>query len=386
MLPQERKRVLAAIFACAAVYGITFGLSNPLLSLILESRGVSRTLIGLNAAMPAFGLLLGSLMMPTLIRFFGIKHFLLLCLVVDLCMFLMFPLLDHLYAWFVIRFISGIAVNGLFIASEIWINEITLDENRGRILGIYNTFLAASVSLGPLIIPMVGIDGWAPFIVAAILVALAAIPIGWTGSSSPVMHGDSSFSITSFIFIAPTLIFAVLLFSWKEYAGTTFLPVYAVRSGIDDNIAAIMLTILGVGGICLTYPIGWLADKVDRYLVLILCGICAGLGALFLPIVITNGAALWILLFFWGGSFAGLYTVTLTIIGQRFRGMDLTIANVALGVVWGIGSLTGPTVTGIAMDIWDPQGFPGVFVIFSVLFVLFVSIRWSLLKNKTDNI
>ena len=102
-----------------------------------------------------------------------------------------------------------------------------------------------------------------------------------------------------------------------------------------------------------------------------------------LPFVVSSHLALWPVLFFWGGCFAGLYSVALTVIGQRFRGNELVVANVAIGVVWGVGSLTGPSITGIAMDIWDPQGFPGVFFMGSTLFVLIGAIRWILTSDKT---
>ena len=52
-MPTERERVaaIAAAIACVAVVGIGLSLSIPLLSLEMERRGASSTLIGLNTAM-----------------------------------------------------------------------------------------------------------------------------------------------------------------------------------------------------------------------------------------------------------------------------------------------------------------------------------------------
>ena len=110
---------------------------------------------------------------------------------------------------------------------------------------------------------------------------------------------------------------------------------------MGESTAAATITIMGLGGLCLAYPIGWLADKSNRYLVLMLCGVGAAIGALLLPFVLSSHLALWPVLFFWGGCFAGLYAVVLTVIGQRFRGNELVVANVAIAVVWGVDSLTG---------------------------------------------
>jgi MFS family permease len=354
-----------------------------LLALILESRGIDRTFIGLNASMPAFGMMIISPLIPCLIKSLGIKRFLFSCLLVDVCMVLCYPLLDYIYAWFAISLLAGAAANALLVASETWINELAIDATRGRVMGIYNAMLIGAVSMGPLIIPLTGILGWAPFLIGAGFIVLAAVPLLWAGSSSLNLHGESSFTLFSFVLLAPTPVFAVILFAWKEFAGGALLPVYGVSNGMSESTAAIMLSVLGLGGVLLTFPFGWLADKMDRYLLMILCGLGIFIGALILPFVITGGAGLWIMLFCWGGLFAGLYTVILTLIGQRFRGLELAVANISIGIVWGIGSLSGPSLTGVAMDIWDPHGFPIVFIAASAAFVLFATIRWLLAEDKS---
>ena len=379
----EQNRVLAAILACVAIFGITLGLSRPLLSLILESRDISRTLIGLNATMPAFGMLLSAPLMPTLIRKFGIKTFLIGCLFVDLCMFLSYPLFDFIYAWFVIGIMTGAAGNCLLVTSETWINEIVDDQNRGKVLGFYNAIFAATIAVGPVIIPIIGIQGWFPFLIGAFFILLASIPLFWLGTSSPTMQGKPAFNILSFVLVAPILIFATLLFSWSQTAGGALLPVYGVRNGMDNGSAALMLTVSGCGAVLMAYPVGWLADKMNRFGLLMICALGTAIGAYLLPIAMESRIMLWPLLFFWGSSFAGLYVVILTMVGQRFRGMDLAIANLSIGVVWGVGSLTGPSLTGVAMDVWDPEGFAIVFGVSSTLFLLFAISRWLLAKDKS---
>ena len=277
----------------------------------------------------------------------------------------------------------GVTTNCLLVTSETWINEIVSDTNRGRLMGLYNALFTAAIALGPLVIPVTGIEGWTPFLVGALFIALAAIPLFWTGSHYLSPHEEASFNIFSFVFVAPTLVAAVLLFAWKETAGMSLLPVYGIRSGLSEAQAAIMLTVSGLGGVTLAYPVGWLADKFNRYWMLVLCGVGTLSGTFLLPYVIGMDHLLWVLLFVWGGLFTGMYTVVLTIVGQRFRGRELVTANISIGVLWGIGSLTGPSITGVAMDIWDPQGFPLVFIAAGLLFVLFATGRWLLIKDKS---
>jgi len=383
MFATERKRALSAIFACVTIYGLTLGLIRPLLSLILESRGIEKVFIGLNAAMPAFGMMIISPLIPWLIKTLGIKRFLWSCLFVDVCMILLYPVFTHLYMWYLFSLIAGAATNALLVASETWVNEIAVDETRGRVMALYNALFIASMALGPLIIPLAGIDSFLPFAIGSFFVMLASIPLFWVGQSTLTLHGNSSFNLFSFVFVAPVLCFAILLFAWKEFAGSALLPVYGVIHGMEPATAAVMLTVLGFGGLCLTFPFGWLADKMDRYILLVLCGVGILAGAISLPLVIGQGISLWILLFFWGGCFAGLYTVIMTIVGQSFRGMELVVANISIGILWGVGSLTGPSLTGAAMDIWETNGFPIVFIAASAAFILFAIARRLLASDKT---
>ena len=61
--PTDTRNLVAA---CAAitVFGFAFGMTYPLLSLILESRGVSSDMIGINSAMMPIGILLFSSVIP----------------------------------------------------------------------------------------------------------------------------------------------------------------------------------------------------------------------------------------------------------------------------------------------------------------------------------
>ncbi|MCY4210552.1 MAG: MFS transporter [Gammaproteobacteria bacterium] len=371
----NNNRALYAIFACVVMYGFTLGLSRPLLALLLEARGIDRSLIGLNAAMPAIGIFLSTPFIPVLVEKLGMQRFLLLVLALDLVTLLQFPRFDHLYAWFALGISLGAMTNCLLVTSETWINEIVTDANRGRLMGLYNGLLAATIALGPLVIPAVGIQGWTPFLIGAGAIALAALPLLWTGAHRLSTQDEPSFNILSFVWVAPTLVVAVLLFSAKETAGNSLLPVYGIRSGMSEASAAVMLTVAGLGGVVLSYPMGWLADRFNRYGVLVCCGLGSLLGAILLPYAMNSGIFLYLLLFGWGGAFAGIYTAVLTLIGQHFRGRDLVTANVSLGMLWGLGSLIWPPLTGMAMDIRDPGGFPVVFIAVSLLFVLFATSR-----------
>lgn len=355
----ERRQSLLAAISCVAVFGVTVAVMAPLISLVLEARGIDRTTIGALAAMPAVSLLATNPFIPAVVARIGLRRFILGCIALQLVLTLLMPLLDDLAAWFVLRGLMGAAVNGLFVASETWINAIAEERSRGRVLAVYGTVLSGSFALGPLIIAATGTAGWPPFLAVALLVALAGLPLVWTRQLSPAIEGRPSFGVLAFLWVAPTLSAAVGLAAFKEMSIGALLPVFGVRSGLSVEGAAGLLSAGYLGALVCQLPIGWLADRMNRYLLLMLLMLLGLAGCLLLPRIVALGSPyMWFGVALWIGLFSGVYVVAMTLVGQRFRGADLVSANAAFGFLWGLGLLAGPSLSGAAMDLWDPDGFP----------------------------
>lgn len=376
-LGPARRRSLAAIIGCIAVYGCTIGIAGPVLGLTLEARGVDRTTIGALASTPAVAMLVFAPLIPRIVRTLGARRFLWGCLASEFLMFLALPAFDRLPAWFAIRFMMGAAAVGLFVAGEAWINQIAPDRARGRLIGLYNTVLAGGFACGPAIVAAVGYAGWAPYLIASAVIALAATTLLFAGEATPKLEGRPTIGIFAFMALAPTLALGVAVTAFLDGAVLSLLPVYGVRSGLSESAAAAMLTALALGNVALQVPIGWLGDRTGRRLILILCGLGGVVGAALLPWLIELGPIAWAMLFLWGGVTMGIYTTALASVGDRFRGAELITANAALGLLWGAGSVVGPSAAGAAMDWLDPNGLPLALGVASGVFVLVGLYRYS---------
>ena len=60
-----------------------------------------------------------------------------------------------------------------------------------------------------------------------------------------------------------------------------------------------------------------------------------------------------------------------TLLGQRFRGVELVSANAVFSVLFGVGGLLGPFIVGTAMTAIGPAGFPVSLVVAVGLYGLF---------------
>lgn len=355
ILSQRQRRLsLGAVIAGVFGVGLAFGALIPLIALRLEREGVDTTLIGLNAAMFPIAVLVVGPALPRLIGRLGTLRSLYLGLAVGAAAILLLPAFPTLEAWFLLRFVIGAASAIHWVVSETWMNMIATDRDRGRVMGVYATVLAAGFAAGPLIVGAVGIDGWLPFALVAAAVAFSAVPLLFAHGVAPPMPHHPAAGLRRMIVAAPTVMLAALAAGFVDMALFALLPLHGLRAGFDQAAAVAMLSVFVAGNLLLQIPLGWLADRTNRRGVLLVCVGGSALGAALLPGLI-GGPWLWVMLFFWGGAAFGVYTVGLALLGERFPRLELAGANTAFVMIYEVGSVTGPVAAGGAMDLW-PQG------------------------------
>jgi MFS family permease len=157
----------------------------------------------------------------------------------------------------------------------------------------------------------------------------------------------------------PTLMAAAVLNGVLINSVLAFFPIFSDRMGVGEQAGFGMLFAVALGNVLLQLPIGMMADRHDgrdgRKL-LIFLAITSAVGFLLLPLVLDSLAA-WPLLTVWGGSFGGLYTVGLAMVGRRFGPGDLAAANALFAFTYETGTLVGPVFVGTSLDLWNPYGF-----------------------------
>lgn len=352
-------RPILAVIACLSVFDVTLGLTYPLLALLLEARGVEAAMIGLNAAMMPLGLILSAPLVPHVARRAGPWRFTVGCILVTASLLLLLKLFASLPAWFVLRFLLGVAINGLWIVSETWINELATGSARGRVMGLYATVLSLGFAAGPFFLLATGTAGWLPFLFGAACAVAALLPLALSRRVLPAPAPEARSSFRDFLPKAPTLLVAVAAFGVFDAASMSLLPLYALRHGLSESNAAAVVGVLIAGNVFLQYPIGWAADRIGRKRALMVgCAAATVLGSALLPATVGAPGLLWPLLFLWGGTAFGVYTLALAELGDRFSGAELLSGTAAFSAVWGTGAILGPPLAGTAMEYLGPEGLP----------------------------
>jgi MFS family permease len=377
------KKGISAAIAAIGVFCLTTGLSYPLLALLLEDMGTRTGLIGLNAAMTPVGIIVSSPLIPPLARRFGAWFLCVFSLCLSAVLLLLLAAFKDVTVWFGLRFLLGFANAVIFITSEAWINQLADPGIRGRIIGLYGTIAAAGFALGPLVLALIGSQGWFPFAVGITGICMALPIIFMAKNHLPEFNDKIKASVFSFFSLAPLLLLAVTAAALFDQVVMSLLPIYSLRHAIGESTGALMLTVLIVGNVLLQLPVGWLADRFSPRHLISWLAFATVAGSILLPWWIEGAVLIWPMLFVWGAVAFGTYTVAMVDLGARFSGALLLAGNSAFGVMWGIGGIIGPSIAGVTMDLMGPEGLPLTLgVLFGVLGIAAFLMPLSQVKAK----
>jgi MFS family permease len=371
-----RARSLACVIAAVTLATLNYGLTFPLLALLLERQGIDKSMIGLSTAATAMAVIVAAPISGRLMLAVGPRRLLLGAMLVSALIYLLLPTFPDYWTWFPLRFILGCCGSIIWVASEAWINTMAPDEKRGRIIAIYATASSAGMALGPLLLLVTGSAGYPPFLVAASFSLTGCLITLLAGRAVPRLQGRPSTHFLRFLLLAPMPYLLNLLFAAVGEAFHTFFAIYALDHQISEQRAFMIMTVMSLGGIALQYPLGWLADHMNRRLLLLLCVLVSIGGFLIVPFAISADILGLVLFFTAGGIFATLYSFGVIMLGERFTGSDLATASAVFTLMWGLGVLTGPVVAGAAMDHLGSSGLIWTAIAMLLLYLPIPFVAW----------
>ncbi|HBO22387.1 MAG TPA: MFS transporter [Providencia sp.] len=363
-----------------AVIGIVIGLSIPMVALRLNNYGVGELYIGIISAAPALGMFLIAPVVQRIVQWCGKRKAMLAATVISAISLL--PLLSSLPLWllFPLRLITGLASGVLICLGETWINELSSENKRGRILAIYTTVFTVSQLLGPSFIAYYGVEDKSPLLICTLIhlisVALFLLMDQKIGDRIAKTASKSHFSILQFVKVAPGICAGIVFFAFFDGTILSMFPIYGMGMGHTEAVAALMISAILAGDAIMQMPFGWLADHMNREKLYRICGVVTLGASILLPVVITNTYLIWLLLFVLGATAGAIYTIALVQIGQYFKGNELIIANAAAAMLWGLGNLSGPLLAGVATTI-SPLGLPVLLILGAAVFLWFTREKYS---------
>jgi MFS family permease len=335
-----------AVLASVLSVGLALGVSMPLVSLRLEGWGYDAFAIGVMAAMPAVGVLLGASLASRLAARLGTAKLMRLCLWGGGFSVGLLALLPYYPVWLALRLALGMVLTIVFVLGESWINQLVIERLRGRLVALYGSTYALSQLSGPLLLGVIGTDAdYGFWIGVGLLTVSPLLLLGRSGAPATDACRVTFRDLLGFCRTTPAIAWAVALFAAFEALILTLLPVYSLRQGFSPEIALIMVSTVVMGDACLQLPIGMLADRVSRRTLFSGCAVALLISSLLVPALIHT-VLIWPLWVLFGASAGGLFTLSLILIGERYRDDALVRANAHVAQLWGIGCLLGPLAAG----------------------------------------
>lgn len=349
---------ITGVIATVSVFAIAQGLSYPLLSFILQRQGVSPAVIGLSAAMTPVGFILSSPLIPGLARRFGAGRTALICAGLSALVLALIGWTQDVYLWFPLRFLVGAVTNPLYVLSEIWVIALAPPSRRGRVMGIYSTIISAGFAAGPLCLLAVGTEGWPPFLVGIFAFLFCGACLAVVVKRLPrVDEAGEKVSVLGFMPLAWLLLSAVVAAAGFEQSVLALLPVYGTHFDIPETRMSALLSTMIAGNIAMQVPLGLLAERLTARLVRFGCVSVTVLGCALSPALIET-PLIWPCVFIWGAVSYGIYTMSIIELGERFTGSALVAGNASFSLMWGVGGILVPPLTGGVMDLIGAAGLP----------------------------
>lgn len=349
------RSLLLAIFTLMAGAGFL----ATLISLRLDASGASALAIGMVSTCYFVGLTLGALRIGAVIARVG--HIRVFAAVVSVlsASTLVYALYRDPWLWGALRFLDGLCVAGVFVCLESWLNERAKPADRGMVLAAYMIALYAGQGLGQLLLNL-GSEAKPsmPFVVASILISLAAVPVCLTRIPGPSLDQAEPLGLARLFAISPLGAVGAVATGLMIGAFYGLGAVFARRLGLSLAETSGFMTTVILGGVALQWPLGRLSDRWDRRKVIVFS--FAGTLAVSLAIALVDERLSLLAL---GASFGGLsfalYPLCVAHTNDHLQPNQRVAASGGLVLLYSIGAALGPTLGASMMTLAGPSGLFG---------------------------
>jgi MFS family permease len=353
--------------AVAGVWALLLGMA-----LLMVGNGLQGSLLGVRASLEGFpttvtgvlmsgyyvGFLAGSTLAPKLVARVGhVRVFGALAALASTAI-LVHALLVLPIPWGLMRLLSGFCYAGLYVVAESWLNNQASNQTRGQLLSVYMVVSVGGMGLGQGLLNVADPAGAKLFMLVAILVSLAVVPMLLSARPAPPFAALAKVD-TRLLYRASPL-GVVGMFGTVMAHGAFFGmgAVYGHAAGLSVPAISLLIGLWLAGGVLLQWPIGRLSDAFDRRGVLTAVTFAAALLALVAPLQVGRSElGLLVVVALYGGLALPMYSLCIAHTNDFLRPEQMVQASGTLVLVGGIGASLGPVSAALMMVGIGPAGF-----------------------------
>lgn len=346
------------LFVGLALIMLANGLQGTLLGLRAEIDGFGTKTIGLIMSCYYLGYLAGSRIAPGLVRKVG--HIRVFAAVASMASatILFHAVFSIAWLWAMVRIVAGFCFAGLFIVVESWLNAISDQDNRGKILAFYSFTLYGFTGLGQFLLNLASPGDFALFVLTSVLISFALVPIALSKRQAPPIPEPRRVSLKGLYAMSPLGLIGALTAGMIASTMLSIGPVYASKTGMELAQISQFMAFMILGAMLFQFPMGWLSDRIDRRKIIILCAILGSLMALVcIGAQNLSPGTLLIAATLFSGLSMPIHALSIAHTNDHLDIDEIMDASASLILVGGIGAAVGPAIVTTLMDLSGPRGF-----------------------------
>lgn len=257
-------------------------------------------------------------------------------------------LMTGFWSWMMWRFIAGIGCAMIWVVVESALMCSGTSHNRGRLLAAYMMVYYVGTVLGQLMISKMPTDlaSVLPWVTALILTAI--LPLLFTRIVNDRSENQEATPVWPMLRLRHARLGVNGCIISGIVLGSLYglMPLYLNHQGVSDAGIGFWMAVMVSAGIVGQWPVGRLADRFGRLLVLRVQVFIVILGC----VAMLSNAAMGPTLFVLGAAGFTLYPVAMAWACEKVEHYQLVAMNQALLLSYTVGSLLGPTFTSMLMQ------------------------------------
>ncbi len=358
-------RDLASPLISLALLIMASGLFNTFVSVRLEIEGFDPEVIGFVTSAANGGVLLGSFWIDRWIAKVGhSRSFFAFALTIAAVVLAQSIWINPWY-WASLRLIGGVCMAGIFISIESWLLMRSTTKTRGAVLSIYLGIFYAALTVGQLLFKIPNPLGLWPFFITAFFCILSIFPLMGSKALAPKITHTGHLTMIELFRLSPLGFVGGIISGMILSAVYGLVPVYAKETGLSIPQIGNLMAVIIFGGLSLQWPIGRLADKGNRRLILCLASLFSAIFSFAIAVINHHSlTSLMILACCFGGFSFTLYPLSMAYSCEKAQDHQIIAVTGGFVLSYGIGAISGPLLAPLAMDFF---GMAGLFYFLSAI-------------------
>jgi len=337
---------------------------NTLVPLWLAHENLPTWQVGMVSSSFFTGTLLGTLVTGSLIKRAGFNRSYYLASLIFAVGCAGLGLTVGFWSWMVWRFIAGVGCAMIWVVVESALMCSGTSRNRGRLLAAYMMVYYVGTVLGQLMVSKLPTDLMSvlPWVTGMVLAAI--LPLLFTRIVNQISEHQEATHVWPMLRLRHARLGVNGCIISGIVLGSLYglMPLYLNHQGVSDSGIGFWMAVMVSAGIVGQWPIGRLADRFGRLLVLRVQVFVVIMGCL----AMLSNAAMAPALFILGAAGFTLYPVAMAWACEKVEHHQLVAMNQALLLSYTIGSLLGPTFTAMLMQNYSDN----------LLFIMFASVSF----------